>query len=227
VRTAVVARTRLIDDLVSEGSHGVEQVVVLGAGFDTRAHRLAALRGVAVFEVDHPDTQAAKRRALRAVDPPADLRLVPCDFQEGRLDEAMAAAGFDPARPTLFLWEGTTNYLTETAVDATLRWCSRAAVGSRLVMTYVHRDVLDHPERFAGTEQLFSTLDHVGERFTFGLDPADTPGFLADRHLALEADLGAAEFRQRCYGDAAHAIRGHEFYRVATARVVEPAAVPA
>ncbi len=224
VRTAVVARTRLIDDLVSELAGGLEQVVVLGAGFDTRAHRLPALRDLTVFEVDHPDTQAVKRRALRHVDPPSDLRLVPCDFQEGRLEAAMAGAGFDPGRPTLVVWEGTTNYLTEDAVDATLRWCARTAPGSRLVMTYVHRDVLDHPDHFVGTEQLFATLDQVGERFTFGLDPADTPAFLAERHLALESDIGAAEFRERCYGDAAHAIRGHEFYRVATARVLDPVA---
>jgi methyltransferase (TIGR00027 family) len=218
----VIARTRVIDDLVTEGADGVEQVVVLGAGFDTRAHRLPALHGLTVFEVDHPDTQAAKRRALRHVDPPADLRLVPCDFQGDSLEAVLAGAGFDPAGPTLFVWEGTTNYLTEAAVDATLRWCGQAAVGSRLVMTYVEREVLDHPEHFAGTEQLFSTLDRVGERFTFGLDPAETPGFLAERHLALESDVGAPELRQRCYGDAARAIRGHEFYRVVTARVVEP-----
>jgi methyltransferase (TIGR00027 family) len=219
VRTAVVARTRLIDDLVTDLAPGADQVVVLGAGLDTRAFRLPALWERTVFEVDHPATQALKRRALRGIDASADLRFVPCDFQEGRLASAMAEAGFDPAAPTLFLWEGTTNYLTEDAVDATLRWIARSAPGSRLVMTYVHRDVLDHPDRFAGAERLFATLDDVGERFTFGLDPADTPAFLAERHLTLESDVGAAEFRERCYGEAARAIRGHEFYRVAAARI--------
>jgi methyltransferase (TIGR00027 family) len=217
VRTAVVARTRLIDDLLAELVPTVDQVVILGAGFDTRAHRLSALRGKDVFEVDHPDTQAAKRRALRRLDAPPGLRLVPCDFQAGRLEAALADAGFDPARRTLVLWEGTTNYLTEDAVDATLRWCARAPEGSHLVMTYVDRAVIDHPERFSGTEQLFATLDDVGERFTFGLRPQETAAYLAERGLALRSDVAAPEFREAVYGEAARAIRGHEFYRVATA----------
>jgi methyltransferase (TIGR00027 family) len=218
VRTAVVARTRLIDDLLAELAPGVDQVVVLGAGFDTRAHRLPALGALPVYEVDHPDTQAAKRRALRSAAASTEVHYVPCDFQQTDLAEAMAAVGFDRSRRTLFLWEGTTNYLTEDAVDATLRWCAGAAPGSVLVMTYVHRDVLDHPERFAGIDRLRRTLDHVGEPFTFGLDPdGETPGFLAERGFVLRTDVGAAQFRETCYGDAAHAIRGHEFYRVATA----------
>jgi methyltransferase (TIGR00027 family) len=218
VRTAVVARTRVIDDLVTDLAPDVEQLVILGAGFDTRAHRLPALRGLPVYEVDHPDTQALKRRALRSVGAPSGLRYVPCDFQSTDLATAMAEAGFDRSRRTLFLWEGTTNYLTEQAVDATLRWCAGAPEGSPLVMTYVHRDVIDHPERFVGTERLFATLEDVGERFTFGLRPDDeTPEYLAERGFVLRTDVGAAQFREACYGDAAHAIRGHEFYRVATA----------
>jgi methyltransferase (TIGR00027 family) len=219
VRTAVVARTRRIDDLLADLVPGVEQVVILGAGFDTRAQRLPVLAGITTFEVDHPDTQAVKQRALRGVPTPADLHLVPCDFQEGPLEAAMVEAGYDVTRPTLFLWEGTTNYLTEAAVDQTLRWCAQAPEGSHLVMTYVHRDVLDHPEHFAGTEQLRATLDKVGEAFTFGLEPEETAAFLAERGLHLTSDVGAAAFREACYGEAAHAIRGHEFYRVATALV--------
>lgn len=221
VRTSVTARTRLIDEAIAGSVRESMQVAILGAGFDSRAYRLPALRAASVFEVDHPDTQAAKRAVLfRALpEPPRHVRFVPCDFQRDALERAMAEAGFSRGAPTLLLWEGVTNYLTEAAVDATLRWCARAAPGSLLLFTYVHSDILTRPERFAGTRQLFASLAKVGERFTWGIEPEKLPGFLAERGLSLESDVGAAEYRARYFGDAARRMRGHEFYRVARARV--------
>jgi methyltransferase (TIGR00027 family) len=234
-RSAVVARTRLIDDAIAAELHGSsaelhgssgplreqpEQLVILGAGFDTRAWRLPGLRALVVFEVDHPDTQATKRRLLeRRAAVSGNVRFVACDFKQGDLAAAMAAAGYRESARSLILWEGVTNYLTLAAVDATLRWCARALPGSLLLFTYVHRDILERPERFVGTPQLFASLERAGERFTFGIEPGELSGFLAERGFSLESDVGAAEFRERYYGDAARGMRGHEFYRVALARV--------
>jgi O-methyltransferase involved in polyketide biosynthesis len=131
----------------------------------------------------------------------------------------MRAAGYRTTAPTFILWEGVTNYLTEGAVDSTLRWCARAAAGSLLLFTYVHRDILSRPGAFAGTKNLFATLDKAGERFTFGMEPSHVPQYLAERGLSLERDIGAAEYRERYFGAEARNIRGHEFYRVALARV--------
>jgi O-methyltransferase involved in polyketide biosynthesis len=131
----------------------------------------------------------------------------------------MVAAGYRESARTFILWEGVTNYLTETAVDATLRWCARAAAGSVLLFTYVHRDVLIRPHVYIGTERLFASLERAGETFRFGIEPSQLPGFLAQRGLRLESDVGAAEYRERYFHDAAHTMRGHEFYRVALARV--------
>lgn len=223
VRTAVVARTRLIDDtiaaLVAAGRR-LGQALVLGAGYDTRAWRLPALAGLAVFEVDHPDTQAAKRRALaRAGTGAAGVHFVPCDFARQDLAEVMTAAGVAPDVPALILWEGVTNYLDEPAVDATLRWCAGAAPASAVIVTYVDRGIIDHPGTYPGSDRLRATLARVGERFTFGLDPAATPAYLAERGLELVDDVACPEFRRRAYGPAADRMVGHEFYRVATARV--------
>jgi methyltransferase (TIGR00027 family) len=113
-------------------------LVILGSGFDTRPYRLERLRSVPVFEVDHPDTQAAKRAALRrTLEVPENVTFVPTDFNTQILAETMTASGYRPNLPTVFLWEGTTNYLTEPAVDATLRWCAgHAAADSLLPLTY-------------------------------------------------------------------------------------------
>jgi methyltransferase (TIGR00027 family) len=221
-RSSGVARTRFIDDALTAAlADGVGQVVLLGAGFDARAHRLPGIERARVFEVDHPATQARKRALLAGVLPAASerVRWVATDFSRGRLAEAMAAGGWDPDARTFFVWEGVTNYLTEDAVSDTLRWCARAAPGSRVLFTYVHRGVLDDPTAFVGTERLFATLAAVGERWTFGLEPAAVAGFLAARGLVLEEDVGAAEYRARYLGEAARALRGYEFYRIAVARV--------
>jgi methyltransferase (TIGR00027 family) len=222
VRPSLVARTRLIDDMIATSlDRSVEQFVILGAGFDTRAYRLPRLRAMTVFEIDHPDTQAAKRRALESVlsELPAHVRFVPTDFKDRDLHSVMDAAGYREAALTFVLWEGVTNYLTEEAVDAALRWISRSSPGTRLLFTYVHRDIISRPDGFFGAKQLFAALDRAGERFTFGIDPNELREFLRQRGLSLDSDIGAAEYRQLYFKDAARRMRGQEFYRVALARV--------
>lgn len=229
-RSSAIARTRLLDDAVVAGlAAGARQLVILGAGFDSRAWRLPALRGLPVFEVDHPATQERKRAALRRAQRVLleGVRFVATDFDAGDLERAMAAAGYEPSRRTLLLWEGVTNYLRAEAVDATLRWCARSAPGSQLLFTYVHADVLARPAAFFGTQRLFATLAAAGEEWTFGLDPARLADYLRERGLALERDLGAAEYRRLAYGEAAQRMRGYEFYRIAIARVAERASHPA
>lgn len=220
-RSSGVARTRLIDDAITAALRDrIEQVVILGAGFDCRAYRLPGLRGVSVFEVDHPDTLAIKRSALEGASVASShVRFVPTDFNQRDLPLAMASAGYRESARTFFLWEGVTNYLTDAAVDATLRWCARAAPGSRVLFTYVHRDVLTKPGAFFGTEKLFASLEKFGEKWTFGIEPSELRQFLAERGLALETDLGASEYRERYFGTAARAMRGYEFYRIAIAQI--------
>jgi methyltransferase (TIGR00027 family) len=150
---------------------------------------------------------------------PASVRFVASDFTQQRLEAAVSAAGYRSTVRSLFLWEGVTNYLTEAAVDSTLRWCAGAAPGSRLIFTYIDVAVLTHPERFFGANRLLSTLQNVDEKLTFGIDPSKSRDFVAARGLTLETDVGAAEYRRCYFGAAAGAMRGHEFYRVAVASV--------
>ena len=179
------------------------------------------MTGIPVFEVDHPSTSASKRTIVETVlaSAPRHVRFVPIDFNSQPLPSTMKAAGYDPDQRTLFIWEGVTNYLTEDAVDATLRWCARAAGGSQVVFTYIHRSVLDSPESFHGTRKLFATLNAAGERWTFGLDPSSLSPFLAERGLVLDEDVGASDYRSRYFGPSAIRMHGYEFYRVAVAHV--------
>ncbi|MBX3230618.1 MAG: class I SAM-dependent methyltransferase [Labilithrix sp.] len=133
-------RTRAIDDVVREGAErDVVQIVVLGAGLDARAWRLEATQGAVVYEIDHPATQAFKRRRLGDERMLArDVVFVGVDFEKDDLAVQLERAGHDAARPTTWLWEGVTPYLTPAAIDATLAIVGRrSAPGSALAMTYV------------------------------------------------------------------------------------------
>jgi methyltransferase (TIGR00027 family) len=220
VRTSVIARTRLIDDTLTKmEAKQLKQLVILGAGFDSRPYRLDCLRAIPVFEVDHPATQQAKWRALSHAlkAQPSNVTFISSDFNLHQLGPAMEASGFCPSLPTVFLWEGVTNYLTEEAVDATLRWCAGAAPNSTLLFTYIHSAVLIHPENFVGADRLNSTLAKVGERLTFGMDPAEMGPYLAERGLDRQWDLGATDYRLRYLGEQSRKMVGHEFYRIALA----------
>jgi methyltransferase (TIGR00027 family) len=221
-RTSAIARTRLIDLALRDGlALGIDQVVILGAGFDCRAYRLSDLAAATVFEVDHPATLAVKRRRLgRALDPvPENVRFVAIDFNRQQLPDALAEAGLDCARPALFLWEGVTNYLTADAVDSVLRFIAGCAATSRLVFTYVHRGALDGSVAFADAPALLRSVARLGEPWTFGLDPAELPAYLRDRGLNLERDAGAREYRAQCYGPRGQQMKGYDFYHVAVASV--------
>jgi len=221
-RSSAVARTRFIDDaLAASFDRGIEQLVILGAGFDSRGYRLPGLSGLDIFEVDHPDTLAKKRALLKrsSCEIPSSLRFVGVDFRSDDLSAAMAAAGYSERVPTFILWEGVTNYLSESAVDATLRWCARAAPGSRVLFTYIHRAVLDDPLAFAGTENLFATLEAAAESWTFGIDPSELELFLRRRGLELDRDVGSAEYRAQYMPNVGRWMKGYEFYRIAMAHV--------
>lgn len=217
-RTSGIARTRLIDDLLIAGlDDGLAQVVILGAGFDSRAYRLDRLKNITTFEIDHPATLATKRKLVQKYFGrfPANVTYLAIDFNRQKLSEALAASDFDPAAPTFFIWEGVTNYLTAEAVDSTLRFVGECAPGSRLVFTYVHQGVLDGTFTFAGSAEIKALLRRADEAWTFGLDPAELGDYLAARKLALLQDTGSVEYRAAYMGRAGKHLQGYEFYRVA------------
>ncbi len=137
-------RTTTIDGAVRQAiAGGARQLVILGAGYDGRAWRLAELEGVKVFEVDHPSTQGDKRARVAALPPPRGIvSFVPIDFERETLDTVLARAGHDKALPTCWIWEGVVMYLTHDAMRATLASiAARSARGSTLIVNYhtMHR----------------------------------------------------------------------------------------
>lgn len=130
-------RTMVIDQALAHRPPA-GQVVLVGAGLDSRAHRLECLRGCAVFEVDHPATQAVKRARVRTLPLVASsVRYVAVDLASRSLDEALRLAGHRVDVPTCWVWEGVITYLTRAQVEQTLKVMSHRSAGhSRLVATY-------------------------------------------------------------------------------------------
>jgi len=223
-RGTVAVRTRYIDDVLTAALRsGVEQVVILGAGFDSRAYRIPGIAWTRVFEVDHPVTQAEKKRAIarRLGALPTHVTFVPIDFSTHTLDSVMPAAGFEPDARTFFICEGVTHYLSAADVDTLFRYLARSApAGSEMVFTYIHRAILDGTATFSGAEKTLATVRRSGEPYTFGFDPAELPEYLEARGLMLIEDVGPETYRERYLdprGRGAEPLS--EFQRAAQARV--------
>ncbi len=186
-------RTRVLDDaLVRFLAQGGRQVLLLGAGFDCRGARLRRDLGDAtVFEVDHPATQAKKRRVLaESRVEGARTAYLPWDFElasMANLPGRLAALGHDRARATLTIWEGVTMYLTLPAIEATVAAVRElSAHGSPFAFTYHDRAAIERPPlRMAFTSAVVARL---GEPFRFGWDPLALPGWLTARGFALVSD---------------------------------------
>jgi methyltransferase (TIGR00027 family) len=192
----VHVRTRHIDDVLGESLRaGAAQVVILGAGLDSRAYRFGeAWRGVRVFELDLPQTQNYKKARVRDVfgGLPAHVTYAPIDFATQDLATVLKGAGYDPSKRTLFIWEGVTMYVPESGIDATLRAvAANAARGSRIVFDYFTERALR--DRQSPLAPIAKNVAAVGEPFVFGM-PGDNAGaFMSARGFSVVSDYGSAD----------------------------------
>jgi len=179
----MMARTRFIDErLLRSLQAGVQQVVILGAGFDSRAYRFRELLGhVKFFELDAPETQEYKKRRMSEVlgEPPHNLIYQPIDFRTDSLEATLQRAGCQRGLPTFFSWEGVSMYIPEEGVRATLSsLASYGGPNSTLVMDFTTResiqaltDAQKAPQfRFAAT---------WGEPWVFGVPEDGVQDFFA------------------------------------------------
>jgi len=188
-----IARTRHFDEiLLSETRCGIEQLVWLGAGYDSRAFRFQnKLAAVRLFEIDHPGTQARKRRILANLcDAPPNLVYIPIDFNSQSLPAALAAHGFSPQRKTLFLWEGVSYYLPRPVVEDVLGFVAGCAPGSSIVFDYAIRSFIEGDTSTYGGRQVARWLKRIREPFLFGLHADEAEEFVAGCRLKLVSDLG-------------------------------------
>ena len=196
----LAARVRYIDDmLLTCMKDGLEQLVILGAGFDARAYRFGELRGrVKVFEVDHPATQQEKLAKLASAlgGQLGHVVYVPLDFTVETLAK-LFECGYERDRKTLFIWEGVTQYLSPDAVDATLAFVvQNAAPGSTIVFDYMYTSLLDGTVPRGEVSNIQRYRGITGEGFGFGIAKGKVAEFLEQRGFFQVKDTTAEDLKR-------------------------------
>jgi methyltransferase (TIGR00027 family) len=201
-RVSHAVRARLAEDVAAAGlAQGRRDYVLLGAGLDTFAWRHPRAGEFVVWEIDHPDTQAWKRAALRraGLAEPANLRFVAADLSA----TAIGDLGI-PARAT-WNWLGVTMYLPPEATAAALRAIAAGRRGTTLVVNFLlpagTLDALGHAvhdsaaavvaadgEPVVAAYTRNEAADLLGEAGFSGIELFDA-GRLRDRYLRDRPDL--------------------------------------
>lgn len=198
----VIARTKVFDAVFLDGlEQGVSQIVILGAGMDTRALRFADKnKGTNIFELDIERTQQPKIEILteKGVNLPDELHFVAIDFNKQSLSDALIPAGYQEKHKSLFLWEGVTMYLNADAVDSTLRFIrDRAQKGSMVVFDYIYASVLRRENKYYGEKEIFDTVSNAGEGWTFGIEEGAIEDYLDERGFTLVSHFTPAQLQEK------------------------------
>ena len=169
----VPSRTVEFDALLEAHAPHAEQLVILGAGLDTRAYSDFKSRGVAIYEVDEAANQAHKRAALDAAGIESDhVRFVVADFEQSDWIRSLLESDYNRDVKTIFLWEGVTLYLPERAVAETLRTLTEHSAPGSVALTdiYAHRIL-----KLMKSKAIGWSLEITGEATAFGLDFSSNP----------------------------------------------------
>jgi methyltransferase (TIGR00027 family) len=195
----LVARERYIDDVLRCFiEDGLQQLVILGAGYDSRAYRPEMPAEVIVFEVDHPGTQADKMEKVGRVfgKTPEHVRYVPVDINTQSLFDCLFSCGYDSSRLSLFIWQGVTMYLTPEGVDSTLAFVAQnAPPGSAIVFDYVYQAVLEGVQKQNEISSMRRYRFMTGEGLTFGIPEGTAEVFLRRRGFRQVKDTTSNELK--------------------------------
>jgi len=195
-----VCRCRFIDDVVQSAlSGGTDQLVILGAGFDTRPYRLEVARKASVFELDLPQVQYEKRRRLvrRIGRLPANVSFIPTNFNSQNLQEVLKGTSLDPSRPAVYVWEGVTQYVSEVVVRKMLSLIGRSARGSTVLFTYVLRSIIEGRSDIPNAAKVMDAVAKNGSPWVFGLEKSEVPDFVKQFHMNVVEDVGNLDYQAR------------------------------
>jgi methyltransferase (TIGR00027 family) len=198
---AEIARVKYFDDvLLGEVSAGVCQVVVLGAGFDSRPYRFRdELSDVHVIEVDHPVTAARKRQRVESVygGLPKGVTYLSVDLNHEDLRAALAGGGFDPDAPVLVLWVGVSMYLAADVVAGVLGWVGERPAHSSIGFDYMDQSFFDDERLLGGPRRTRFVVGLSGEKLAYGIARSSVPVLLGEHGLAMRSHLGPEEMRAK------------------------------
>ncbi len=203
----MIARTAYFDALFREAlEKNFPQIVLLGAGYDTRAYRYADRnKGTRIIELDIAPTQNWKQKALKKakIDIPESVTLAPINFNTESLADVLQKAGYDPAAQTLFIWEGVSYYLQADSVNATLAFVREGAHPESLIAFDYIVPLTDENRTAYGVVEFYKTMqqEHGNEALIFSIGEGEINNFLAERGLLLIEHLTNQEIETKFLTD--------------------------
>ena len=181
IRKAIALRARYIDDYSRQCiKEGFEQVVLLGAGYDSRYVRLPEFRRATIFEMDLQSTQVIKKALTRRLYGrlPHNVNYIAIDFSKDSVTEKLMTAGFQFHRKTLFIWEGVILFLNQDIIEETLGNLIGLGTDNRIIFDFVPPELIDDETDYMGNRELLQLCANVQEPLTFGCQPNRMKGIL-------------------------------------------------
>lgn len=197
-------RVRYFDDFVKRSvNEGLEQLVILGAGYDTRAYRIEGLENVKVFEVDHPNTQDFKIRKIREIfsSRPDHVIYVPVDLESGILDQTLSDKGYNNSKKTLFVMEGLIQYLTPKSVDEIFSFIAGNSGKESAVIFDYHDESVVNGTSEAG-RMIKNFVEQVGEHLKFGIEEGKIEEFLSQYGFSDITNISGEEYKNKYFPEA-------------------------
>jgi methyltransferase (TIGR00027 family) len=211
IHNSLSARVRYFDDFVKSSiEEGLEQLVILGAGYDTRAYRIEGLRGkVRVFEVDHPETQSVKIEKIKDIfgSLPDHVEYVSVDFEGENFSHRLLEHGYEKSKKTVFIMEGLIYYLPPKAVDDMLCFIAKnSGVGSAIIFDYVYESSIDRTSGICGVQ--CTACDQIalmnakkgmvqqGEPYKFGVKDGMLETFIVQSGFSQVCDVTTEDYKK-------------------------------
>jgi methyltransferase (TIGR00027 family) len=194
-------RTKHLDAILGKAINtGIEQLVILGAGYDSRPYRFKEkLNGIRVFEVDFPGTLSSKKQKLIKIysSLPNHVKYIPIDFNSQSIKDVLFENGYEADKKTFFIWEGVSYYLPNKSFDAVLEFVAKnSPPNSSIAFDYAIRSFIEGDYSTYGAKKLADTWKKMGEPGLSGIEDGATGRFLRERGLSIISDFGSDKLEQ-------------------------------
>ena len=223
----LISRTRFIDDLIEKSAkEGIEQYVILGAGYDSRANRLNLPPSLKIFEVDQPEVSDIKLSKLPKDLPNLEnITYVNVDFSYQSLSEQLLTAGFDQTKSTIFTLEGVSQYITKEAVSSTIQELSLITKDARSIffMSYVDELLNKDPEACFGKgypnpskkANLIQTLSaKVGEPWISFYRDEEVESILAENGYAIKENVTLEDLNSLYFSPVGRVLPENQIFKL-------------